>query len=68
LIKPGVNGFLVPPEDTEGLAESLAKVLQLSDRDWQAMSNAAHQTATRYTWKDAADQLENALMKILENP
>lgn len=65
LIKPGVNGFLASPEDTEGLAHYLTKVLQLSNTEWQAMSNAAHRTATRYTWKDAADQLESALMKIL---
>lgn len=65
LIRPGVNGFLASPEDPEDLARYLIKVLQLSNSEWQAMSNAAHQTATRYTWKDAADQLESALIKIL---
>lgn len=67
LITPGVNGFLALPEDTEGLAHYLTKVLQFSNQEWQSMSNAAYQTATRYTWKDAADQLESALIKILSS-
>ena len=65
LITPGTNGFLLPPGDTDGLAYYVIKILQLSNLEWQAMSNAAHQTATRYTWKDAADQFESALIKTL---
>ncbi|MFM7470938.1 MAG: glycosyltransferase family 4 protein [Nodosilinea sp.] len=62
IIKPGINGFLAPVEDIETLAYYLLKVIQLTDLEWQLMSNAAYETAIGYTWDDAAHLLEEALM------
>ena len=61
-VMDAVNGFLVEIEDASGLAASTLKVLQLSDADWQLMSDAALLTATHYSWDDAADRLENTLL------
>ncbi len=64
IIRPGINGFLAPVEDIESLASYLIKVIQLPDFQWQLMSNAAYETATGYTWDDAASLLEEALVRI----
>ncbi|MGQ4650681.1 glycosyltransferase [Lyngbya aestuarii] len=66
IIENGVNGYLVPIEDHNALAKHLVKVLSLSDAEWQAMSNAAYATATRYTWDDATDLFEAALHTTVE--
>jgi glycosyltransferase involved in cell wall biosynthesis len=63
-VMDAVNGFLVEIEDASGLAASTLKVLQLSDADWQLMSDAALLTATHYSWDDAADRLENTLLRL----
>lgn len=68
IIKPGVNGFMAPVEDVEGLAYYLMQVIQLTDSQWQVMSKAAYETATGYTWDDATQLLESALMKINSLP
>lgn len=64
IIENGRNGFLVPIGDADALAERLVDVLSLDDSQWRAMSDAAFDTATRYTWDDATDLLENALCVI----
>lgn len=64
-VEEGVNGFLVDVEDSDGLAERLVKVLTLGEAEWRRMSDAALATATRYTWDDATDLLERALLDVL---
>jgi glycosyltransferase involved in cell wall biosynthesis len=66
IIKNGVNGYLVRQEDVDSLASKLLHVLTLSHEDWVAMSDHAYKTATQYTWDDATELLENALIKKLE--
>ena len=61
IIENGSNGYLVPIEDSAALAEKLVQVLTLSDKQWQAMSEAAYSTAVQYTWDDATDRFEAAL-------
>jgi hypothetical protein len=41
-------------------------VLRLGDADWQAMSNAAWRTASRYSWDDAAALFEQALHRAID--
>lgn len=65
-IENGVNGYLVPLEDAEALAERLLQVLTLSEADWRQMSDAAYATATQYTWDDAAALFEQALDRAIE--
>lgn len=62
IIEDGVNGYLVDVEDSQTLAERLIDVLNLSEKEWLAMSNAALAVAENYTWNDATDRLEAALM------
>ena len=64
-IEDGENGYLVDIEDQLGLADRLVKILRLSDADWVKMSDAAHATACRYTWQDAAGRMEEALQTAI---
>lgn len=66
IIQDGVNGFLVPVGDVDGLADRLKKVLRLPAPAWHEMSDAAYATATRYTWDDATDLFEAALHHAIE--
>ena len=61
IIHEGVNGYTVPVGDSDALAQRLVDVLRLDDVGWRAMSDAAHDTATRYTWADAAALFERGL-------
>jgi glycosyltransferase involved in cell wall biosynthesis len=61
-IQEGVNGHLVEVGDAAALADRLVHVLKLPEQDWREMSDAALATATRYSWDDAADRFEAALV------
>jgi len=65
-VEEGVNGFLVPVDDAEALAQRLAAVLAFDDARWKRMSDAALATAKRYTWDDATTLLERALAEVAE--
>jgi glycosyltransferase involved in cell wall biosynthesis len=65
IVKDGVNGYVVPLEDSTALADRLDRVLGLSDGDWRKMSDAAYATATRYTWDDATDLFEQGLRESI---
>jgi glycosyltransferase involved in cell wall biosynthesis len=58
IIQNGVNGFLVDVGDSDKLSERLIDVLQLDDREWLKMSDAALETTLGYTWDDATVLLE----------
>jgi glycosyltransferase involved in cell wall biosynthesis len=55
------GGYLVRPEDPEDMAAAIERLVSLSDTEWRAMSEAAYQTAARYTWDEATDLFEKAL-------
>ncbi|NJO78102.1 MAG: glycosyltransferase family 4 protein [Cyanobacteria bacterium RM1_2_2] len=65
LLKEGA-GILVNPEDPEDMAQAIERVCQLSDQEWQAMSQAAYNRAVSYTWDDATDLFEAALYQAME--
>ncbi len=58
----GKEGWLVPTNDPEAMAEKIEAVLSLPDDDWRRMSDAAHATARRHGWDEATDRFEAALM------
>lgn len=60
------GGILVKPEDSEDMARAIISLCALSDEEWRSMSDAAYQTATRYTWDDAAKLFEKALYTAIE--
>jgi glycosyltransferase involved in cell wall biosynthesis len=68
IIKPGRNGYLAPVGDADALADRLVDVLSLDNAQWRAMSDAALETATKYTWDDATNLLESALRDVIANP
>lgn len=66
IIEEGVNGHLVDIEDVDGLSQRLLQVLTLPQHDWKRMSDAAYDTANRFTWDDATDLFEKALELAIE--
>jgi glycosyltransferase involved in cell wall biosynthesis len=50
-IRPGENGFLVPPADTEALADTLSRCIAEGDSRPERRT-AAWETARRWTWAD----------------
>jgi len=66
IIENGINGYLVPIGDVESLTNRLVDILRLDDNQWRIMSNAAYETARRYTWEDATELLEKALLTAIE--
>jgi glycosyltransferase involved in cell wall biosynthesis len=62
IIEPGVNGYLCDVGDSAGLADGLVKVLSMSEAQWKRMSDAALATALGYSWDDATELLEKALI------
>lgn len=66
IIQNGVNGYAVPVEDPEALAGRIIQVLQLSESDWQQMSDAAYAQASSYSWDDAAKLFEQALEQAIQ--
>ena len=65
LISKG-GGIIVKPENPEDMAQAIVKICQMSELDWKLMSDAAYETATSYTWDDAAHLFEQALYKAIE--
>jgi glycosyltransferase involved in cell wall biosynthesis len=66
IVEQGVNGYLVEVGDAEGLAAAAVRVLRDGPDAWRKMSDAAHATATRYTWDDATDLFETALKTAVD--
>ncbi len=64
IIREGINGYLLPIDDVDGLAQKLICALTASPEKWQQMSEAAYATATQYTWDDATDLFEAALYSM----
>jgi glycosyltransferase involved in cell wall biosynthesis len=66
-IVDGVNGYLAPIGDAATLARRIEQVLGLPEATWRAMSEAAHRTATSYTWDDATRLFEQALASAIHS-
>lgn len=58
-------GILVKSEDPHDLAEAIVSLCRFSDDEWRAMSEAAYAKATSYTWDDATEQFEQALLRAI---
>lgn len=55
------GGTLVGDEDPAGMARAIVELLNAPQDHWRSLSDAAHQTATSYTWDDAADRFTQHL-------
>ena len=59
------NGYLVPHDDPQAMAEAIERLLALPGAQWRAMSNHAHATAQRFSWPEATDQFEAGLHRAM---
>ena len=66
IIRDGVNGYLADIGDAEKLAERLIEVLRMPEESWRRLSDGALETVRQYTWDDATDRFEAALLTALE--
>jgi glycosyltransferase involved in cell wall biosynthesis len=57
------GGILVPMEDPAAMASAIERVVAMSEPEWRDLSDNAYRTATRYTWEDATDRFEEALVR-----
>lgn len=58
------GGILVGMEDVAAMSEAIVRISTMSESEWRVMSDAAYATAIAYTWDDATDRFEAALMSI----
>jgi glycosyltransferase involved in cell wall biosynthesis len=58
------GGILVGMEDIGGMSEAIARISAMSEAQWRTMSDAAYATATSYTWDDATDRFEAAIIQV----
>ncbi|MBL1173904.1 glycosyltransferase family 4 protein [Pantanalinema sp. GBBB05] len=59
-------GILVNMDDPEAMANAIERIYQMSDAEWQQMSNRAYRQASSYTLEDATDRFEAALYRAIE--
>ena len=62
-IVDGVNGFLVPIDDADALAERALHILQLAPTDWEHLSAQAHATSAPLRWERSSELFERALLR-----
>jgi glycosyltransferase involved in cell wall biosynthesis len=58
------GGIPVMMNNPQAMADAICRVARMSTTEWREISNAAHATATGYTWEDATDRLESTLEQI----
>lgn len=58
----GVNGFMIPHENPQTMADAIVKIGSLPADGWRAMSEAAYRTSLEYDWDRSARLFESALM------
>lgn len=62
LISQG-GGILLEEITVENMAQAIQFMTNLSESNWQSMSENAHKTATKYSWDDATNLFEKALFQ-----
>ncbi|MEM7682927.1 MAG: glycosyltransferase family 4 protein [Planctomycetota bacterium] len=65
LAPPG-GGWLVEVDDADAMADSILACAGLSEADWAQRSQAARRVAASWTWDDAADRFESAVLEAAE--
>jgi glycosyltransferase involved in cell wall biosynthesis len=62
------GGLLVEPDDPEGMARAIERVVAMDEPEWTRLSDLAFATAMRHNWDDAAERFEAALCAACRNP
>jgi glycosyltransferase involved in cell wall biosynthesis len=60
-IMNGENGFLINFDDEVALAECVASVFSLPDKEWRAMSKNAYETVEKSSWEASANLFVKSL-------
>jgi glycosyltransferase involved in cell wall biosynthesis len=60
------GGILIKPEEPLDMANAIKHICQLTDSQWQYMSEQAYVQAQSYSWQDATTLFEAALHKTIE--
>jgi glycosyltransferase involved in cell wall biosynthesis len=67
LIKDGVNGLLIPPNNVSSLADSMLSLWK--DKEKRAiLSGNGRETAKRYYWEEYAVKLMRIYSEVLGRP
>lgn len=56
ILTDGVDGFLIPQQDSTALANKIIQALNLSDEAVLTIQSSAQATATQFSWQTIADQ------------
>lgn len=69
VITDGVSGVLVDIDNWEAMAARAVELLSGPAETWSTMSENAYQAVANYTWQDAIDVFEEALLRAArQNP
>lgn len=60
-------GILVKMSDAEDMANAILQIAEMSDAEWQKMSEICYQKSHSYSWDDATALLEKALDMAIAN-
>lgn len=66
VVVDGLTGFLYPYGDIDSLTAGITELLD-DDKKWQRFSLAAKKWASKFSWDNAAEQLEEILEKEIKN-
>jgi len=64
IVADGENGFLVPPQDSEKLAEKILLLLNNSELS-EKMARNNREKARQYSWENVAVKLEEVYTKAI---
>ena len=60
------GGVVMRTKDPLEMADAIVKICSLNENDWQELSEAAYNIATRYSWDNATSLFEQALRTAIE--
>ncbi len=66
IITPEV-GILVPPEDPVAMAKGIQQISQLSEQQWQQLSERAFHRANIFNWEKSTQLFESALSEAIKS-
>jgi len=58
------GGILVPIDDPASMAGAIVTLAKMPSDEWKTISKVAFDTATKYSWEDAADKFENVVLAL----
>ena len=62
------GGILVSKDNPTEMAKAILSVARMTDTEWRAISDRAHQTATSYSWDHATSAFEEAAKFVVTDP